>query len=141
MMYKELMMCKELIKKHEGFRFMPYKDTKGILTIGYGYNLTEGISQETAEFLLDEQIGEATKDCLTLFSNFKELNTTRTAVLINMAYNMGRSRLGSFKKMIAAVENNNFKIASIEMLDSKWAKIDVGQRAVELADYMKEGEF
>lgn len=128
-----------LIKLHEGCVLTPYKDTKGILTIGYGYNLDEGISQDVAEYLLDEQIAVATKDCKILFNNFETLNVTRKAVLINMAYNMGRTRLSGFKKMIAAVQDNNFNNASVEMLDSKWARIDVGKRAIELANLMKEG--
>jgi len=42
--------------------------------------------------------------------------------------------------MWGAVHDHKFDIASIEMLDSRWAK-QVGSRAVKLSDAMKKGEF
>lgn len=41
------------LKRHEGFRVFPYKDTKGIWTVGYGINLeNRGFNEEEALLLL-----------------------------------------------------------------------------------------
>ena len=70
--------------------------------------------------------------------NWTEHNEVRQGVLINMMYNLGWPRLSKFKKMLAAFESKDYKLASIEMLDSKWA-VQVGRRATELSDIMKAG--
>ena len=53
---------------------------------------------------------------------------------------MGVPRLCKFKRMWAAIHEGKFAIASIEMLDSRWAA-QVGKRATKLSDAMKTGEF
>ena len=128
----------ELIKRQEGFRSKPYHDTKGILTIGYGLNLEEGITEKEASLLLEMRIEIYTNECYQLISNFNELNTIRQAVLVDMLYNLGKSRLSGFKKMIIAIKLHDFKEAAIEMLDSKWAK-QVKGRAITLAKMMEKG--
>jgi lysozyme len=59
---------------------------------------------------------------------------------MDMAFNMGVPRLCKFKNMWAAIYDGNYEIASLEMMDSRWAK-QVGSRAVKLSDAMKAGEF
>ena len=55
-----------------------------------------------------------------------------------MAFNMGIPRLMKFKKMWANIEGNNYELAAIEMLDSKWAD-QVKGRATKLSEAMKTG--
>ena len=69
-----------------------------------------------------------------------DLDAVRQLILMDMAFNMGVPRLCKFKKMWAAIHEQRFDIASIEMLDSRWAK-QVGRRAIKLSDAMKNGEF
>lgn len=46
------------LKIEEGLRLFPYRDPKGILTIGYGHNLTaNGITCEQALFFIQNDIG------------------------------------------------------------------------------------
>tara|TARA_R100001460_G_C3417066_1_gene160404 strand:- start:237 stop:416 length:180 start_codon:yes stop_codon:yes gene_type:complete len=59
---------------------------------------------------------------------------------MDMAFNMGVPRLCKFKNMWAAIHDGNYEIASLEMMDSRWAR-QVGSRAVKLSDAMKAGEF
>ena len=40
----------EDLKRDEGFSSLPYRDTEGLLTIGYGTLIQNGISEEEAEF-------------------------------------------------------------------------------------------
>jgi lysozyme len=128
---------------HEGLRLKPYLDTVGVLTIGVGRNLEDkGISESEAMLMLDHDIDDAILDvqAVTGRPTFLKLNGPRRAVLINMAFNLGRTRLRSFKNMLRCVEQGDFEGAAREMLDSKWA-VQVGQRAVELADIMRTGHY
>jgi lysozyme len=57
-----------------------------------------------------------------------------------MAFNMGVPRLCKFKKMWAAIHNEDFTVASKEMLDSRWAN-QVKSRSTKLAHAMYSGEM
>ena len=43
-------------------------------------------------------------------------------VLVNMMFNMGRTRLGKFKNFRAALEDHDWKRAGVEGRDSLWYK-------------------
>lgn len=130
----------ELIKKHEGLRLKPYKCSAGKLTIGYGRNLEDrGISPYEAETLLHNDIQDCYAQCIKL-PFWNRLNEARQAVLIDMCFNLGISRLKGFKKMLAAVDRGDYATAAKEMLDSAWA-FQVKTRAVELAEIMKTGQL
>jgi hypothetical protein len=49
-----------------------------------------------------------------------------------MAFNLGRSRMAGFRKMLAAAKRYDWAECSRQMLDSKWAR-QVGARADRLA--------
>ena len=59
-------------------------------------------------------------------------------VVMNMAYQLGVSAFSKFKKTIYLIANNDYKGASTEMLDSKWARTDTPRRAKELSDRMRK---
>jgi lysozyme len=132
----------ELVKQEEGLRLQPYRDTKGVLTIGYGTNI-ENIDEGEAEWLLFNRLDDAEVDVMVVInaSTYLMQNEARRAVLISMAYNLGRSRLRTFKKMILALQQNDHREAADQMLDSKWAKVDVPDRARRAADIMRTGRF
>jgi lysozyme len=62
------------------------------------------------------------------------LNVQR--VIVNMAFNLGYSRLKGFKRMLAAVSNRDYERAAKEMEDSKWYG-QVGRRSKELCRLME----
>ena len=126
---------KSLVKKHEGLRLKPYRDSVGKLTIGYGRNLDDtGISEAEAEYLLDNDIARAVRDCRG-FPWFNDLSDARQNVVASMVFNIGISRFIQFKRLISAIENQQWDVAANEMLSSKWAG-QVGRRAVELSNIM-----
>lgn len=130
---------KYLIKKHEGKSLTLYKCPAGKLTIGYGHNIEDrGISDEVAEKLLEQDAQIAYKQVKNNISCFDTLDEARQYVLIDMCFNMGLSRLMTFKKMLLALEKGLYQIAADEMLDSKWAK-QVSRRAEFLAQIMRTG--
>lgn len=127
-----------LIKKHEGKRLYPYKCTANKMSIGFGRNLDDmGISDDEATYLLSNDIKRVVSE-LSNRAWFDGQNQARKVVLIDMCFNLGISRLLLFKRMISALKNKDYKIASKEMLNSRWAN-QVGNRATLLSDIMKRG--
>lgn len=134
------------IRRHEGLRLKPYHCSENFLSLGYGRNLdTNGISEAEAEFMLSN-------DLLACESEMKDegwynqLDETRRAVVLNMAFNLGKPTLLKFKKFIGALSDDDYETASKEMVtgsnggESKWAS-QVGKRAYELADQMRTGKW
>ena len=125
------------VARDEGFRSKPYHCSAGILTIGYGLNLEDGITREEAEILLDIRLNKAIKEAES-FDWYAKLSPARKRVIVNMIYNIGKPSFKKFKKTIAFIKAGNYQAASVEMLDSLWAR-QVGVRAKRLSDLMREG--
>lgn len=131
----------EQLKRHEGFRAFAYTDTTGHKTIGYGFNLDAGISERSAEALLQSQIAEVWLACDKEFHDFWwRLSQPRQGVIINMVFNLGMNGFKKFKKMLAAIRECRDEDVVNEMLDSKWAH-QVKGRAWELADQWRDNEW
>lgn len=130
----------ELIKHDEGLSLLPYEDTEGYVSIGYGRCLAlNGISEAEAELMLENDMLVATKDASQFAGDiWEKLSDVRKAVLISMAFNLGLPRLVKFVKFRAALQDCDFETAANEMLDSKWRR-QVKGRAERLANLMKAG--
>ncbi len=133
------------LKKHEGFSEKPYRDSEGLLTVGYGHLLERDYSKDECERMLVENDlpiaeNDAVELCKSEGVSWDTLYGIRQEVLIEMAFNLGRPRLAKFKKMWAALAECRYTLAAAEMLDSKWAD-QVGQRALTLAALMKRGGY
>ena len=98
-----------------------------------------GISEADARYLAKNDVQIVEKELLSAHPCVAELDAVRQLVLIDMAFNMGVPRLCKFKRMWAAVHNNDFQTAAKEMLDSKWA-VQVKSRSHKLANMMHHGE-
>jgi GH24 family phage-related lysozyme (muramidase) len=129
------------IANHEGVEKRVYTDTKGHPTIGIGFNLDARHNQEylkkvgidinelmngaeigdgVIKMLYNHSLTQAWHDVNDVVPNFKSLPTQAQMVLLDMSFNLGKSRLAGFKKMIAALQRNDFETAANEMKDSKW---------------------
>jgi lysozyme len=130
------------LQRHEGFRSHPYRCSAGRLTIGYGRNLDDrGISEDEAKCLLRNDIDHAMVDASSYAGDsWSRLNAARRAVLANMAFNLGLSRLGGFVRLRERLAASDYQGAAEEMLNSVWAR-QVGARARELAEQMRTGEW
>ncbi len=127
---------RDLLRKHEGYRDKVYTCSAGKLTIGVGHNLTDlGLDSDVIDLQFAHDIQTCIEDCTQIFSNWDDLPDVVQVVLANMSFNLGASRLRAFKRMIGAVELQDFDLASVEMLDSLWAT-QVGRRATELSELM-----
>ena len=132
-------MLADMLIRHEGMRHKPYRCSAGKFTIGVGRNLDDnGISDDEAMFMLRNDIARVGREVERALDYFVTLTLNRQLVLLDMCFNLGVSRLLGFKRMLAALKAGDYDKATVEMLDSKWAK-QVGTRATELAAMMRGG--
>lgn len=137
----------EMLMVHEGYRQYPYKDTVGILTIGYGHQVTakdtippEGWSKEKAKQVLIDDLDSKIAILPRFFPTYKTLDQVRSAVIANMAFNMGIGGLMQFRNTLELIKDGKYRDASFAMLKSKWAT-QVGVRANILSEMMRTGEW
>lgn len=129
----------QALKIDEGLRLHPYLCTAGKQTIGYGRNLDDvGITEAEAEAMLRSDIEIAIQDAKSFATAavWQRLSPYRQAVLINMAFNLGLSRLSQFKRMQTNLARHAYADAADEMLNSRWAR-QVPNRARRLAELMR----
>lgn len=127
----------ESIKKHEGFRSKVYKCTEGYDTIGYGFAIKDLVLDENvAELILMKKIQKLLERILIAFPWFQDSPNEIKFVITNMCYQLGLSGFSKFKKTIYYLETEQYEEASVEMLDSLWAK-QTPNRAKELSEIVK----
>ena len=148
------------IRLDEGFRPAPYLDTEGELTVGYGRNLdahpltdeevaylgrddlaVQPLTPAEGEWLLGKDVAVAEDDISRIFNRMGEapgLTQRRVDALVNMAYNLGNTRLLEFEKMWDAYRRDDWDTVADEALSSVWAS-QVKGRAVRIANALREG--
>ena len=126
------------LQVNEGFRPMVYRDTKGVETIGYGFNISAGIKQPAALALLTAQAQDLEKQ-LEGLSWPMQLDEVRFSVMIELAFNLGFSGLLGFGNMIAALKAQNWQVAHDELLDSEAGRL-LPTRYGQLANLLLNGE-
>lgn len=125
----------------EAYRTRSYQDTKGYWTVGIGHmlgaeprhsNVVWSHERIITTFLQDinSSIFEVRKQIHT----FDRLSDNRQRIMVNMMFNLGPYKFAGFKKMVRAVNSLRYQKVHTEMLDSKWAKVDVPNRANRLAN-------
>lgn len=133
---------KRLMKGHEALRLRVYQDSVGVATIGYGRNLSgRGVSVLEAEQMFDRDFEEAVSDAAAVVGEtWVGLDEVRRAVLVDLAFNLGRARLARFERTLDAVRQGEYGGAATELLDSNWAN-QVRSRATKLSEMMRSGEW
>ncbi len=146
-----MMSATDLVKKHEGCRLFVYKDSLGIPTIGWGFNLQRAgakealakadavlanvlagapLTQYQADKLLAADLLAATSDVKRICPAFATLDPQAQAVLVDLSFNLGVATLATFKNTLAAFARKDYSAAADGLEKSLWAK-QVGRRAVE----------
>ena len=126
------------IKKHEGKRNIPYLDSEGILTVGYGRNLRDvPFTDHEIDVLFDTDFERALITAQA-FKVYENLNTVRQGVLVEMIFQMGGAGVKKFKRFLAAAIKKDWQLSHYEMLDSKWHQ-QTPKRAKKLARIFRDG--
>ena len=122
------------LKRDEGFKPKPYQCTSGVWTIGYGFT---SLTVSESNMILSMRVNHINCELLE-FGWYRGLNNARKSVIIQMAFQLGFDGLLKFKKMIRAIELNNFNTAAIEMRNSKWFG-QTPNRVIRLMNKMQNG--
>lgn len=142
------------IRRHEGYRATPYRDSLGLWTVGYGrlvekMLIPEGIRTvgqlldflselPTHEQWFQEDIADSIKIAHSFTSGMLEsLSELRQEVIIEMAYQLGNN-LHGFVNFRRAVLTDDHETAADEMINSRWA-VQTPERARELAGLYRAG--
>ncbi len=127
------------LKRDEGFRPLPYFDSRGVMTLGYGFNLfSDGLTQNEGSAVLHIRTWSRYIEMLNHLPWVRYIDDARQGVLLNMAYNLGTVGELKFHVTLADVQAKRYDLAAVDMLKSAWAN-QVGERAQRLAQQMKTG--
>ena len=143
------------VKQHEGVKAKKYIDSRGIPTVGVGFNLKradadqklkavganpikvkqgkQALSNNQIESLLISDLKSSKEAANRVVGNLSQHPSGVQGVLVEMAFNLGAKGLSEFKNFLGAVKSKNYSAAAKEMLKSNWSK-QVGDRAKTLAN-------
>ena len=125
------------IKKHEGFRSTVYECTEGYETIGYGFAIKDlKLDEDIAELILIRKLADLVARIKETFPWTKDAPEVIQDVVVDMCYQLGINGFSKFKKTIYLLETEQYQEASVEMLDSLWAK-QTPNRAKELSEEVR----
>ncbi len=123
--------------KEEGFRGMPYLDTKGIKTVGYGFAQNGMAWKYVPQAVKDGKRAMTQPEATATFNKVYPMAVSAAAkfsgerwgslspyqqkALSDMAYQLGSGKLNGFHRLQAAIHGGNFHTAAREILDSDYA--------------------
>ena len=151
----EIEYLKKRIKKHEGYRELPYnleyKTTDGKVvkenfsTAGFGHVIQAGevepeggYTKEYWEGVFEKDFKNAHDGALKLLGD-SNVHPTAVGIVTEMIYQMGYNGVSKFTNTLKLIKDGRYQDASIEMLDSKWAQ-QTDERAIDLSQIMKSLE-
>jgi len=151
----EIEYLKKRIKKHEGYRELPYnleyKTTDGKVvkenfsTAGFGHVIQKGevepeggYTKEYWEGVFENDFKNAHDGALKLLGD-SNVHPTAVGIVTEMIYQMGYNGVSKFTNTLKLIKDGRYQDASIEMLDSNWAK-QTDERAIDLSQIMKSLE-
>jgi lysozyme len=135
---------------HEGLRLTVYRDTEGYLTGGVGHLIMpdegfqmvgDAIPERQVVRWLRDDFEDAQDGALRYYPKLPFLSPPRWGVLVGMCFNLGAGGLFRFVKLREALLAEDWRRASLEMVDSLWAgrpgERGVGLRAWKMAAQMR----
>jgi lysozyme len=132
-----------MFKENEGYKTKVYKDTKGNRTIGIGFNLEDAgnkrflkqsgidlnellegreLTDSEVTKLYNHSLTQAFSDAQQFDPQFAKRPEPVKKAIVDMAFNLGLTKLNQFKGVKAALGQNDYKAAADEMVDSNWYK-------------------
>lgn len=123
----------EQLKIDEGVVYEIYLDHLGYKTFGvghlvlesdpeHGYDVGEPVSVERVIECFNRDLDVAVSECTALYGVdvWEGFPGEVQEILVNMMFNMGRTRLSKFRKMNAHLECGEWASAAVEGRDSLW---------------------
>jgi GH24 family phage-related lysozyme (muramidase) len=125
----------ETLKIDEGVKYEIYADHLGYHTFGVGHLVINEDTEWGQEFgtpisekrvweCFEKDLDTAISECHALYTEsvFDDFPEEVQQIVVNMMFNMGRTRLSKFKKFTGALIIGDWKEAAVEGRDSRWHK-------------------
>lgn len=134
------------LRRDEGFRRSPYKDTRGFWTVGIGHNLDAfplpnelyPLTDDRISDIFKNDLGRTTAKLIADLPWVAGLADVYRGVLQNMAFNLGVGGLEKFPHMLESIRTGDFQQAADDGTASLWYK-QVGDRAQRLMIQLRTG--
>jgi GH24 family phage-related lysozyme (muramidase) len=137
----------EMIKRHEGKRNTPYKDSLGLWTVGYGHLIGDGrslpaewnrtFSDQEIDALFAQDFAKH-KAGAERIPGFDKANDSGKAAIIDLTFNMGNAWYRRFPNASAALARGDFETFANEMQNSLWFR-QVGRRGPTIVAMLRAG--
>jgi lysozyme len=119
-----------LLEDDEGLKNEVYNDHLGKATCGIGHLITrddpefglcvgDPVSEERVTELFNEDVQTAIDDALNLQPELESWPVEAQITFVSLAFQLGGPRLRLFVKMNAALENQHWMTAAIQLRDSR----------------------
>lgn len=127
----------DMVKKHEGVRNKPYKDSRGLWTVGVGHLIGNGktLPPEWNRTFSDAEVDQLFakdfahhKAAAMKIPGYDKANDLGKGAIIDLTFNMGPAWYKKFKATSAAMAQGNWAQAAAGLQNSLWYK-QVGNRA------------
>lgn len=137
----------DMIKRHEGVRTKPYKDSLGLWTVGVGHLIGDGKSlppEWNRELSMNEvdslfaQDYKHHKDAAEKIPGYDKLNSSGKAALTDLTFNMGPGWYKKWPNFTKALASGDSESAAKSLEDSKWYT-QVGNRAKTIVAMIRGG--
>jgi lysozyme len=139
---------KKMIMRHEGVKTKPYKDSRGLWTVGVGHLIGDGhslppewdreLSMPEVMALFDKDF-ESHKKAAATVPNYDKLNPQGQAAMIDLAYNMGGAWWHRWPQFTKFMQDFNIEGAVNSLQTSAWYT-QVGARAREVVGLLATNE-
>lgn len=125
---------KDLIRD-EGWKVRPYRDSRGLLTVGVGHNLdAQGLCEEAIVAQLRHDIRAVEDKLDVVMPWWKNKPEQVQRVLVNLGFNLGVDGLqNKWPLTVAHIKAGNYDLAAKAIRSNKVYTSQVGQRAERLA--------
>lgn len=132
------------IIEHEGIKKSVYKDSKGLYTIGIGFlcdpSMNAGLSIEECMLILRSRIANLERQ-LSQYDWFTIQDSVRKSALIELAYNLGVSKLLTFTTFLGLMKTREVGKASVDLANTEWAKQVGPIRSKDICMRIREGSY
>ena len=147
MIYERL---KQDLTRWEGIRYEKYKCSSNLWTIGIGHmirddekellNREKPLKNHEVMHIFEKDVTNAIEDTKK-FIDPNEVEPEAFEICVHLCFWIGLPRLLGFKKCRAALKEQDYVTAGVELLDSKMGKSDVRglvNRITELSERMRD---
>ena len=129
-----------LLELNEGRRNKVYKDSLGYDTIGIGHLMSRPISDAAVDQIFADDLAEHEAELRELCPWIDEHDEVRQAALIDLCFNLGRTKLAQFKNTLGAFRVKAYEAAALGLEQSRWFT-QVGKRGPRIVKMVRTGAW